>query len=65
MNRKVYTKPSIAVVTMTTTPLLAAVSGGQYNNSIPYGGSLDGIKQFEYDEPESKETGYNKWYIAE
>ncbi len=35
----------------TSTPLLAAVSGGQYNDPIQYGGRLDGIKQFE-DEPE-------------
>lgn len=64
MNRKVYSKPSIAVVTMTSTPLLAAVSGGQYNDPIQYGGRLDGIKQFE-DEPELTEIGYTKWYTAE
>lgn len=66
MNRKVYTKPSIAVVTMTSTPLLAAVSaGGQYDNPIPYGGRLDGIKQFE-DEPDQTTDSYGtKWYTAE
>lgn len=64
MNRKVYSKPSIAVVTMTSTPLLAAVSGGQYDNPIPYGGRLDGIKQFE-DEPELTDINGTKWYTAE
>jgi hypothetical protein len=65
MNRKVYTKPSIAVVTMTSTPLLAAVSaGGQYDNTIKYGGSLNGIDKYE-DEPELTETNGTKWYIAE
>lgn len=64
MNRKVYSKPSIAVVTMTSTPLLAAVSGGQYNDPIPYGGRLDGIKQFE-DEPELTDINGTKWYTAE
>lgn len=64
MNRKVYSKPSIAVVTMTSTPLLAAVSGGQYNDPIPYGGQLDGIKQFE-DEPELTDINGTKWYTAE
>ena len=64
MNRKVYTKPSIDVVTMTSTPLLAAVSGGQYNDPIQYGGQLDGIKQFE-DEPELTDINGTKWYTAE
>lgn len=64
MNRKVYSKPSIAVVTMTSTPLLAASPGGQYNNPIPYGGSLDGTNKNE-DEPELTEIGYTKWYTAE
>lgn len=63
MNRKVYTKPSIDVVITTTTPLLAA-SGGQYDNSIPYGGRLDGIKQFE-DELELTDINGTKWYTAE
>lgn len=63
MNRKVYTKPSIDVVITTTTPLLAA-SGGQYDNPIPYGGQLDGIKQFE-DEPELTDINGTKWYTAE
>lgn len=62
MNRKVYTKPSIDVVITTTTPLLAG--SGQYNDRIQYGGQLDGTDQFEI-EPDSKETGYTKWYIAE
>lgn len=64
MNRKVYTKPSIDVVITTTTPLLAAVSG-ENNNSIQYGGRLDGIKQFE-DEPDQTTDSYGtKWYTAE
>lgn len=64
MNRKVYSKPSIAVVTMTSTPLLAAVSGGQNNNPIKYGGSLNGIDKYE-DEPELTEISGTKWYTAE
>lgn len=64
MNRKVYSKPSIDVVITTTTPLLAA-SGGQYNNPIPYGGQLEGIKQFD-DEPDQTTDSYGtKWYTAE
>lgn len=62
MNRKVYSKPSIAVVTMTTTPLLAA--SGQYNNSLPYGGPLDETNT-PGDEPELEEINGTKWYIAE
>lgn len=65
MNRKVYSKPSIAVVTMTSTPLLAAVSGGKNNDPIQYGGRLDGIKQFD-DEPDQTTDSYGtKWYTAE
>ena len=63
MNRKVYSKPSIAVVTMTTTPLLAA--SGQYNNLIPFGGKLDGKDKIE-DEPEpTTDIIGTKWYTAE
>ena len=32
MSKKVYSKPTITVVVMSTSPLLAAVSGGQYDN---------------------------------
>lgn len=59
MNRKVYSKPSIAVVTMTTTPLLAAVS-----DRIQFGRQLDGTNTLG-DEPDLEETDGTKWYIAE
>lgn len=60
MNRKVYSKPSIAVVTMTTTPLLAA-SGGP----IQYGRSLNGIDQYEDDPELTTKIDGTKWYTAE
>lgn len=59
MNRKVYSKPSIAVVTMTTTPLLAAGS-----DRIQYGRQLDGTNTLG-DEPDLEEIDGTKWYIAE
>lgn len=63
MNRKVYSKPTITVVIMSTSPL-AAVSGGQYDNPIKYGGSLNGVDKFD-NEPELTEVDGQRWYTAE
>ena len=49
---------------MSTSPLLAAVSGGQYDNPIKYGGSLNGVDKFE-NEPELTEVNGQRWYTAE
>lgn len=63
MNRKVYSKPSIAVVPMTSTPLLAA--GSEQYKPIPFGGKLDGKDKIE-DEPEpTTDIIGTKWYTAE
>ena len=61
---KKYSKPTITVVIMSTSPLLAAVSGGQYDNPIKYGGSLNGVDKFD-NEPELKELDGQSWYTAE
>lgn len=63
MSKKVYSKPTITVVIMSTSPLLAAVSG-QYNNPIKYGGSLNGVDKFD-NEPELTEVNGQRWYTAE
>ncbi len=64
MNRKVYSKPTITVVIMSTSPLLATVSGGQYDTPIKYGGSLNGVDKFD-NEPELTEVDGQRWYTAE
>lgn len=64
MSKKVYSKPTITVVIMSTSPLLAAVSGGQHDNPIKYGGSLNGVDKFEK-EPELTEVDGQRWYTAE
>ena len=64
MSKKVYSKPTITVVVMSTSPLLAAVSGGQYDNPIKYGGSLNGGDKFD-NEPELTEVNGQRWYTAE
>lgn len=64
MNRKVYSKPTITVVIMSTSLLLATVSGGQYDTPIKYGGSLNGVDKFD-NEPELTEVDGQRWYTAE
>mgnify|MGYP000391098163 FL=1 len=63
MSKKVYSKPTITVVIMSTSPPSRAVSG-QYNNPIKYGGSLNGVDKFE-NEPELTEVDGQSWYTAE
>lgn len=64
MSKKVYSKPTITVVIMSTSPLLAAVSGANTTNPIKYGGSLNGVDKFE-NEPELTEVDGQRWYTAE
>lgn len=63
MSKKVYSKPTITVVIMSTSPLLTVVSD-QHNNPIKYGGSLNGVDKFE-NEPELTEVDGQSWYTAE
>lgn len=65
MSKKVYSKPTITVVVMSTSPLLATVSGGQYDNPIKYGGSLNGVDKFDNEPELTTDIDGQRWYTAE
>lgn len=50
---------------MSTSPLLAAVSGGQYDNPIKYGGSLNGVDKFDNEPELTTDVDGQRWYTAE